>query len=500
MAGSSSRRKWAVSFVAFGLLLLLFLWFQKSPASSKPKGSGAADDPDNPTLAEVARRPDDDPAKAPAAAPPPPPSTPEPAPIVDDVTVEKKEVCEGEENLVTVRAHTENATDDYLHYHIGTDVGQSIPVRIWPNIDGSYPKVMISVFGRNNAITRVEMPPVKVKKCKSLRNAFIDARVNANTRSEFTFSATVVDLATPESTKPPAPFVPVSFAWTFGDGAEAVTTVPWTIHSYEERPQETIFAQFVVGVVITGEDGQKVTGRRGLELLNPVAEAFKVKGIVQLLFEMNPRFPEVDSSGMVKEHVRLFHLRPDSVSIEKMMLTKVYAGGVGEAPPEPISPSSVLGTTEIPPGRGIEFDLTLDTHDNDTFALTYQVQGQSGDGAHAQCMFSIMRPSPKPTQEAHDPLYDGELVSKIKLARELLHRDTVNDEDILRLEREGKFVNLKVDPIAIPTTFPTNLPKPPVPFEGDRVATPSTPATAPPAAPTAAAQTPSTNQGQPPKK
>src|SRR5690349_488437 len=39
------------------------------------------------------------------------------APVIDEVVLEKSEVCEGEENLVTVKAHSPDPEDDpFLHY------------------------------------------------------------------------------------------------------------------------------------------------------------------------------------------------------------------------------------------------------------------------------------------------------------------------------------------------------------------------------------------------
>src|SRR5438105_4062074 len=41
-------------------------------------------------------------------------SAPIAPPVFDDIRVEKEEVCEGEENLVTVRAHTTDGNDPFL--------------------------------------------------------------------------------------------------------------------------------------------------------------------------------------------------------------------------------------------------------------------------------------------------------------------------------------------------------------------------------------------------
>src|SRR6516165_3902771 len=48
-------------------------------------------------------------------------------PIVDEVSVEKSEVCEGEENLVSVKAHASDGTDAYLHTVIGSGLGMKVP-------------------------------------------------------------------------------------------------------------------------------------------------------------------------------------------------------------------------------------------------------------------------------------------------------------------------------------------------------------------------------------
>src|SRR6266436_4287100 len=59
------------------------------------------------------------PARPPAVAPP----------IFDLVRVEKDEVCEGEENLVAVHAHTTDGNDAFLHYTVAGEAGAQIPVR-----------------------------------------------------------------------------------------------------------------------------------------------------------------------------------------------------------------------------------------------------------------------------------------------------------------------------------------------------------------------------------
>ncbi|HEX8539956.1 MAG TPA: hypothetical protein VF664_21015, partial [Cystobacter sp.] len=50
---------------------------------------------------------------------------------------------------------------------------------------------------------------------------------------------------------------------------------------------------------------------------------------------------------------------------------------------------------------------------------------------------------PRPTQDNSTPLTNPMLIAKVKRARELLHQEFVTDEDLLRLEREGRFADLQ---------------------------------------------------------
>src|SRR5262245_47618869 len=110
-----------------------------------------------------------DPPRAPTVAAHAAPTEPEPQPpIIDEIKVEKTEVCEGEENLITVKAHTPVGRDDaYLHYFIGTSAGQSVPLRTYLGSDGTAdqaPEMQIQVFGRDNVTTTVPVPRYTVKR------------------------------------------------------------------------------------------------------------------------------------------------------------------------------------------------------------------------------------------------------------------------------------------------------------------------------------------------
>jgi hypothetical protein len=110
--------------------------------------------------------------------------------------------------------------------------------------------------------------------------------------------------------------------------------------------------------------------------------------------------------------------------------------------------------------------LTLDTKaEPGVYSVEYLVEGRTEDGWPAKGNFAIMRPTPPPTPEQGAPVADPVLKAKILRARELLGQAYVTDEEIWRLDREGAFDGLKIDPRAAapPTAAAPPRPRPPAP-------------------------------------
>ena len=469
-----------LTILVIGLSVLFWPSRPKKPVSAKPPEAEA-----NPFLA--APSPPAAQAHEAARAPRSPP--PDPPPVIDEVLVEKPEVCSGEENLITIRAHTVNGTNEFLHYVIDGDMGASVPVRLALNQHGAVVgQHFIRVFGRTNTEVTVPLPAYKVKDCQPTRIVLVGQRLRANSNSDFYLQARVMTLPPREGEKRGdlEPFVPVSYAWTFGDGAVNQTSVPLTMHSYEDRAQDSLYSYFTVGVEVRDANGVKVAGRTTVPLINPAFEAFAGKGIVQLLIALEPRFPELDSDGRVVERVKLWHTRPTNVTIEKAVMVEYFESAAGQRPPETVDPAALLGTTTIPAGKhGILTTITLDTLANPgVFSVTYQLTGHSADGHPAMGSFSVMRPPARLTRDNSEPVVDSKLEAKILAARQILHQDVVNDEDLWRLEREGSFANLpqQDDPLkpnaTVQNAAPPAMPKPDHVKTGPPVPTSIAPASA----------------------
>ncbi|HYH98272.1 PKD domain-containing protein [Hyalangium sp.] len=398
-----------------------------------------------PKLAEAPPAPAPQPTPV-AEAPPEPPPEPQAdpaAPVIDEITVEKTEVCEGEENLITVRAHTPDGTDAFLHYTIGGRLGPSVPVRSWIADDGEQPKLEVVAFGKDNVMTKVEVPAFTVKPCKPTRMALITSNLRANTWGEFDFEVKLIENPPPGNVSV-LPFKPRSYEWTFGDGETLTTQVPHVTHNYEGRKQDAMFSHLLIEVKVHGSHGEEpVRGRSSLQLINPAYEDLATKGVVTLLVQLTPRFPELGSDGVVRQKVRLFHSRERPVFIHSAVLFKHRMNPTGLAQEQRVEPSSLLGSSIIPPGKGLEFEVQLDTNeDADVFSLEHSVEGKDSEGLPARGAFSVMRPPPKPTKENSNPVADPLLKAKIVAARKILNRPYVTDEDLWALERQGKFAEI----------------------------------------------------------
>ena len=94
---------------------------------------------------------------------------------------------------------------------------------------------------------------------------------------------------------------------------------------------------------------------------------------------------------------------------------------------------------QIPPGPGSEETLEHDfAADALAYGVTYEIQGVTPDGLQARGTLTLLRPSPRPSRENAVPVSDPAMVQKIRRAMAILKQETVSQEDLWRLEREGK--------------------------------------------------------------
>jgi hypothetical protein len=423
-------RRWALGLGAAAVLALLMFWLRSRGAEAPVRHhvSGAQHPAPGPSETLHNR------AVLPPARESPPRATS--APVIDEIVVEKPELCAGEETLVSVRAHTPDASDAELHYLIGTGTGQSVPLRAWLDEQGQPPPFQVTVFGKGNVATSVPVPALRVRPCRVGTFVVLTHRSLPNRWGGFELHA---QLREPPGGPASAPASPRRYDWSFGDGTRDETSSSAVTHSYEDRPQQALYSQFLVRVDVTTRDGRTLVARDALQLPNPAYEAWTRKGIVSLLVALDPPFPVLSASGRVEQGVRLRHYRPDAVEIESVKAVRYYADGAGESPPQTVDVRALLGTSHIPPGNGVALQVVLDARaEPDVLSVSYYLKGTSAEGRPVVGSFSVMRPPPKPTAGNSTPVSDPRLLARIQRARERLGKDVVSSEDLARLQRQGE--------------------------------------------------------------
>jgi hypothetical protein len=251
----------------------------------------------------------------------------------------------------------------------------------------------------------------------------------------------------------------------------------------------------LVEVKVYGNAPQPVVGRSSLQLLNTAFEDLAYKGVVSLLIQMTPRFPELGADGVVRQKVRVFHHRDGPVFIHQAALVRHRMDPLEPVSPVPTDAAALMGSFTIPPGRGLEFEAKLDTNvAPDLFSMDYLLEGKDSAGLPARGAFSVMRPPPTPTKENSAPVVDAALKAKIIAARKMLNRPFVTDEDLWQLEREGKFAHLQL---------PSESATPPAPMDPreakQAVEPPSQGPTSTEGAPAASTKVPEKTDKRPPR-
>jgi hypothetical protein len=368
------------------------------------------------------------------------------APIIDEVTLEKTEVCEGEENLVTVKAHAPDERDGpFLHALVAGRPGLRVVLRGNPNPRVAAEATVI-VFGRNREATTAPVPPFLVKACKVDHQLVVVQRSLPNRDAELELTARVDPFGAA------APFRAVRYQWDFGDGATSVTDGPVQTHDYSHRPQDRLRSELLVRVEAFSAEGARVEGRTTIELLNPSFESLAEKGVVKVYAELQPRFPAPDATGLVRVRVRLWHPYSHTVRIERVRRVVLARNG------PPAEPEEVrLAIPEIHPGETVDtppFTSSLEHDSSSTLepgssssslGAEYYLEGHTEDGFRAVGNFAVLRPARVPTRDDHLPI-SALQTARVLRARKLLGQAYVTDEDIWRLERQGQMKDLEVPP------------------------------------------------------
>jgi hypothetical protein len=121
------------------------------------------------------------------------------APVIDAIELEKQRVCVGEENLVTIRAHTPGDPDDpYLQAAISGRPGFQVPL-VGRRKDGEETdeSEVVTVVGRDGVATQAPVPHFEVVDCIAPRQLSIKIRNTPNGGDELELWASITENTTP---------------------------------------------------------------------------------------------------------------------------------------------------------------------------------------------------------------------------------------------------------------------------------------------------------------
>lgn len=323
---------------------------------------------------------------------PPRPTDPA-APIIDEIRVAKDVVCDGESNLVHVRAHTTDGHDADLLYRIPTGVGlggetgPALPVVFVSSMAdyGAYTWPDVLVFDRGPhgtsapPMTRAKLPGVLIRPCRypELR---IDARGVMNADSTFSFQA---------SAHQADGFAPVTYHWDFGDGTSEDTTGPVATHDYWRMPETTAIVQLLVQVMATDARGQTLTGYLPIDWPSMDLEYPRSYGQRYVHSEMiGDR--SVDASGVVYQDWLLWHHEDGPVVLDRAALSP-------DDVPFDISlaatvPGAPGGPVTVPPGEQLRVTVRHDFSGDPADLTCVNIDLRNGDPQPAVAHVVVFEP------------------------------------------------------------------------------------------------------------
>ncbi|MFT3769365.1 MAG: hypothetical protein QM820_28340 [Minicystis sp.] len=183
-------------------------------------------------------------------------------PIIDAVRIEKNEVCIGEENLVTVEAHTGRG-DAGLRYRIEGHDGRRVPLRRYPAGWDDPVEVThtVTVTAPNGRSTSAPIPAYDVLPCRKPYNLHVEgAWSNGEVKLVAHVAANGKPKAEGHGVEDRAPLDVIRYRWTFGDGTVEETDSPEITHRYGAGAK----ADILVSCEAVGRTGETVTGRLAL--------------------------------------------------------------------------------------------------------------------------------------------------------------------------------------------------------------------------------------------
>ncbi len=397
-------------------------------------------------------------AQALRALPPAPAETP----VIHSVTVEKRSVCQMEENLVTVHASTPSGRDDaHLRYGVHGHEGRSVPLKV--DLFQAEQPLEVSVYGREGTHASAPIPRFEVRDCWAEDELALFRSQVPGKPDAFRFEARIFYRAPPVPVVPgqpdPVPRMestlrPVRYRWTFSDGGSRDTREPWLEHDLSGRPQEALYSQVLLTCEAIAADGRTLVARHALQLRNPDFESLVRGGVVRVHAELEPGGARVSSEGNVTQTVRLWHRHSTPVTLRGLKVRRLLRTELDQAMEDELQKvraedadvRAVLGGQVVVPPEGLTVTLGFASGaEGHLAAQEYLLEGTSADGLAARGTLTVMRPGLPPMTQRM--LSDAAYQARVLRARAFLGRTDVTEDEVQGLLKhaDGVYADLDMD-------------------------------------------------------
>jgi hypothetical protein len=317
-------------------------------------------------------------------------------PIIDAISVEKTEVCRGEENFVNLKVHTRNGTDAFLLSRFKDPIdgqfimaGNRIPFRL----NGPVTDPMTVTIEGNMVSQTVAVPSVRVKDCDAANS--VNIRI-VRTMAVFDRVRLIAEITNKASDGTSAPFIPTTYEWDFGDGEKQAATIASVDHSYEGREQNVRQSSFQVAVTVKDRNGLQAHGSTVVSFPNPAFGRLYFKNEVTISIGVK----EVEPGSTEHEKIWLYHGYNKPVHIEKAFLVeKVSANGeTRETLRRAYPPQELLGLDDVSPKQSMTLRDLTDLQPKNPGSVRYvELEGRTSDGKFASGSFSLLARPEVPT-------------------------------------------------------------------------------------------------------
>lgn len=373
-------------------------------------------------------------------------------PLIDEILVDRKEMCTNETALVSVKLRAD-APAPVRVFVEGTS-GNPVPV--------TYPApghkmLLVRVQAGLGDATDARRIALDVRDCGG---RFQHVSVQAE-RKQGTGTSDVLRFvarpffARPECTREggaeawrrcnaaPEPGETLEFRWDFADGSTQTTSSGYVEHDYSDRRQDEVESRLLVKVEVVSSESGALTGMVAVTLDNPSVEN-KLRNRV-----ITPRAHAECEPWHEGRALRcdVTFRNPDSrtLSLQDVEATQ---SGCGDADPLPSSRGAarrLLSTAVVPPGVShATLELPASEIGAKTCSIAFRAKGIAPDGFGVETIFGAVIHNPPterlgPREAAADPEVAKRYGRVLKAMRALGREGgTITEEEIRELELQGK--------------------------------------------------------------